>query len=157
MIFDLSKRYCYYFNEICKIPHGSYNEKALSDYVVRFAKEHGLEYIQDDMHNVIIRKPCTKGYEEYDPVMLQSHMDMVCEATPGTEFDFTAQPISTYVDEEGNLRARSTTLGADDGMGVAEMLAIWKIQHCSILNWNAFLQYRRKWDYLELLVWINLY
>ena len=124
MIFDLSKRYCYYFNEICKIPHGSYNEKALSDYVVRFAKEHGLEYIQDDMHNVIVRKPCTKGYEEYDPVMLQAHMDMVCEATPGTEFDFTAQPISTYVDEEGNLRARSTTLGADDGMGVAEMLAI---------------------------------
>ena len=124
MIFDLSKRYCYYFNEICKIPHGSYNEKALSDYVVQFAKDHRLEYIQDDMHNVIVRKPCTKGYEEYDPVMLQAHMDMVCEATQGTEFDFTAQPISTYVDEEGNLRARSTTLGADDGMGVAEMLAI---------------------------------
>ena len=124
MIFDLSKRYCYYFNEICKIPHASYNEKALSDYVVQFAKDHRLEYIQDDMHNVIIRKPCTKGCEEYDSVMLQAHMDMVCEATQGTEFDFLVQPISTYVDGEGNLRAHSTTLGADDGMGVAEMLAI---------------------------------
>lgn len=76
------------------------------------------------MHNVIIKKPCTKGYEEYDSVMLQAHMDMVCEATQGTDFDFLVQPISTYVDGEGNLRAYSTTLGADDGMGVAEMLAI---------------------------------
>lgn len=124
MEFDLKKPYCYYFHEICQIPHGSYNEKALSDYVVRFAREHHLEYIQDEMNNVIIRKPATEEYKDYDPIMLQGHLDMVCEVAPDTVFDFKKQPIETYVDEEGNLRAKGTTLGADDGMGVAEMLAI---------------------------------
>ena len=124
MNFDLNKKYCYYFNEICKIPHGSYNEKAISDYVVNFAKENHLEYIQDEMNNVIIRKPATKGYEDYDSIMLQGHLDMVCEAEPNMSFDFLHQPIETYVDDKGNLRAKGTTLGADDGMGVAEMLAI---------------------------------
>ncbi|MGM9940472.1 MAG: beta-Ala-His dipeptidase [Bulleidia sp.] len=124
MEFDLKKPYCYYFNEICAIPHGSYNEKAVSDYVVSFAQEHGLEYVQDQMNNVIVRKPASEGYEDYDPVMLQGHMDMVCEKQPGVEFDFMNHGIETYVDEEGKLRAKGTTLGADDGMGVAEMLAI---------------------------------
>lgn len=124
MEFDLTKPYCYYFNEICRIPHGSFNEKAISDYVVSFAKEHGLEYVQDEMNNVIIRKPASAGYEDYDPVMLQGHLDMVCEKEPGVEFDFETQGIETYVDEKGMLRAKGTTLGADDGMGVAEMLAI---------------------------------
>lgn len=124
MNFDLEKPYCYYFNEICKIPHGSYHEKAISDYVVEFAKKHGLKYVQDDMWNVIIYKDASKGYEDYDPLMLQGHLDMVCEAVSGLDFDFETQPIETYVDEEGKLRAKGTTLGADDGMGVAEMLAI---------------------------------
>lgn len=124
MEFDLKKPYCYYFDAICRIPHGSYNEKAISDYVVSFAKEHGLEYVQDKMNNVIIRKPASEGYEDYDPIMLQGHLDMVCEKQPGVEFDFMNQGIETYVDEEGKLRAKGTTLGADDSMGVAEMLAI---------------------------------
>lgn len=124
MEFDLSKPYCYYFNDICKIPHGSYNEKAISDYVVSFAKEHDLKYVQDEMNNVVIYKDASEGYGEYDPLMLQGHMDMVCEAESGLDFDFETQSIETYVDEEGNLRAKGTTLGADDGMGVAEMLAI---------------------------------
>ena len=124
MEFDLTKPYCYYFNEICKIPHGSYHEKTISDYVVSFAKEHHLRYIQDAMWNVVIYKDASDGYRDYDPVMLQGHLDMVCEAVAGLDFDFETQPIETYVDEEGRLRAKGTTLGADDGMGVAQMLAI---------------------------------
>lgn len=80
MEFDLNKPYCRYFSEICAIPHGSYHEKAVSDYVVAFAKEHGLECVQDKMFNVIIRKSASKGYEEYDPLMLQGHLDMVCDS-----------------------------------------------------------------------------
>lgn len=110
MEFDLNKPYCRYFSEICAIPHGSYHEKAVSDYVVAFAKEHGLEYVQDEMFNVIIRKPASKGYEEYDPLMLQGHLDMVCEKNPDVEFDFQTQGIETYVDEEGKLRAKGTVM-----------------------------------------------
>ena len=124
MEFDLTKPYCYYFDAITKIPHGSYHEKAISDYVVSFAKEHNLKYVQDKMWNVVIYKGASSGYEDYDPIMLQGHMDMVCEAVSGLDFDFETQPIETYVDEDGRLRAKGTTLGADDGMGVAEMLAI---------------------------------
>ena len=124
MEFDLTKPYCYYFNAITKIPHGSYHEKAISDYVVSFAKEHNLKCVQDKMWNVVIYKDASSGYEDYDPIMLQGHMDMVCEAVSGLDFDFETQPIETYVDEDGKLRAKGTTLGADDGMGVAEMLAI---------------------------------
>ncbi len=124
MEFDLTKPYCYYFDAITKIPHGSYHEKAISDYVVSFAKEHNLKCVQDKMWNVVIYKDASSGYEDYDPIMLQGHMDMVCEAVSGLDFDFETQPIETYVDEDGRLRAKGTTLGADDGMGVAEMLAI---------------------------------
>ena len=65
MEFDLRKPYCYYFNEICKIPHGSYHEKAISDYVVSFAKEHHLRYVQDAMWNVVIYKDASDGYYDY--------------------------------------------------------------------------------------------
>lgn len=122
MKFDLNKPYCYYFHEICQIPHGSYHEKAISDYVVEFAKKHGLKYVQDKMFNVVIYKDGSQGYEDYDPLMLQAHLDMVCESVE--PFDFESQPIETYVDDAGRLRAKGTTLGADDGMGVAQMLAI---------------------------------
>lgn len=124
MEFDLTKPYCYYFNEICKIPHGSYNESAISNYIVSFAKEKNLKYVQDEMNNVVVYKDASEGYEEYDSIMLQGHMDMVCEAVSGLDFDFEHHPIETYVDDKGLLRAKGTTLGADDGMGVAEMLAI---------------------------------
>lgn len=124
MEFDLNKKYCYYFNEISKIPRGSRNEKAVSDYVVDFAKKHGYEYKQDVVYNVIVNKPASEGYEDSEPIILQAHMDMVCEKNKDVEHDFEKDPLDLYVGEDGWLRARGTTLGADDGQGVAYMLAI---------------------------------
>lgn len=124
MEFDLSKKYCYYFNEISKIPRGSRNEKAVSDYVVSEAKRLGYAYKQDEVYNVIVEKPAYPGYEDSEPIILQAHMDMVCEKNRDVEHDFEKDPLDLYVDEEGWLHARGTTLGADDGQGVAYMLAI---------------------------------
>ena len=69
----------HYFEDICAIPHGSYNTKAISDYLVDFAKKNNLRYIQDDLNNVILFGDATPGYEDHEPVILQGHMDMVCE------------------------------------------------------------------------------
>ncbi|KAF5069185.1 Cytosol non-specific dipeptidase [anaerobic digester metagenome] len=113
----------YYFEEICKIPHGSENEMALSDYIVAFAKDRGLYYRQDESHNVLIKKNGSKGYEEVPPVILQGHIDMVCEKNAGTEMDFLKDPLDIYV-EDGFIHARGTTLGGDDGIAVAYMLAL---------------------------------
>ncbi len=124
MEFDLNKKYCYYFNEISKIPRGSRNEKAVSDYVVSFAKAHGYQYKQDAVYNVIVNKPASEGYEDSEPIILQAHMDMVCEKNKNIEHNFEKDPLDLYVDQEGWLHARGTTLGADDGQGVAYMLAI---------------------------------
>ncbi len=124
MEFDLTKPYCFYFNELSKIPRGSRNEKAVSDYIVSFAKEQGLPYIQDAVYNVIIDKPGTPGYGDAPCVIMQAHLDMVCEKNNDSDHDFTKDPLDLYVDEEGWLHARGTTLGADDGMGVAYMMAI---------------------------------
>ena len=123
MEFDLNKRYCYWFNELCKIPHGSRNEKAVSDMVCAFAEKHGFAYKQDSVWNVTIDKPASPGYENSAPVILQAHMDMVCEKNNDVEHDFEKDPLDLYV-EDGWLYARGTTLGADDGTGVAYMLAI---------------------------------
>lgn len=124
MEFDLSKRHCYYFNEITKIPHGSRNEKALSDYIVSFAKAHGYACRQDEVFNVLVDKPASPGYENCAPVILQAHIDMVNEKNKDSGHDFDKDPLDLYVDEEGWLHARGTTLGADDGSGAAYMLAI---------------------------------
>lgn len=123
MNFDLKKRYCYYFNEISKIPHGSRNEKALSNYICQFAKDHHLSYKQDHVYNVLIDKPASAGYENSEPVILQAHIDMVCEKNDDSDHDFEKDPLDLYV-EDGWLTARGTTLGADDGSGAAYMLAI---------------------------------
>lgn len=123
MEFDLSKPYCFYFNEICKIPHGSKNEKALSDWLVDFARAHHLAYIQDELWNVVIYKPASVGYESHPTLLIQAHMDMITECAPGVTHDFTREPLELYV-EGDHLRAKGTTLGADDGMGCAYMLAI---------------------------------
>ena len=123
MDFDLNKRYCYYFNEISKIPRGSRNEKGISDYVCAFAEAHNLSYKQDHVWNVMIDKPASAGYEQSEPVILQAHMDMVCEKNNDVEHDFEKDPLDLYV-EDGWLKARGTTLGGDDGHGVAYMLAI---------------------------------
>lgn len=115
-----------YFEEISHIPRCSKNEMAISNYLINFAKEHGLTYYQDEVYNVIIYKPASSGYEHVPTVILQDHMDMVCEKDNDCEHDFDKDPLDLYLEgPEGNiLRARGTTLGADDGMGVAQMLAI---------------------------------
>lgn len=123
MEFDLTKPYCRYFNEICSIPHGSGNEKALSDRLAAFATECGLGYMQDALWNVVIYKPASAGYEDHPGVVIQAHMDMVCEKTPESDHDFEKDPLALYTQGD-HLRARGTTLGADDGMGCAYMLAI---------------------------------
>ncbi|MCR5449015.1 MAG: beta-Ala-His dipeptidase [Solobacterium sp.] len=124
MDFDLNKRYCYYFRQISDIPRGSYHEKAVSDYIVSWAKELGLAVKQDHVWNVIVEKPASPGREDAEPVILQAHLDMVCEKNKGVEHDFMKDPLDLYVDENGWLHARGTTLGADDGMGVAYIMAV---------------------------------
>ncbi len=124
MEFDLSKRHCHWFNELAMIPRGSGNEKAASDFIVRFAQEHGLAYKQDHVWNVIVDKPASEGYENAEPLIMQAHLDVVCEKNKDVEHDFTKDPLDLYVDEEGWLHARGTTLGCDDGFGVAYMLAV---------------------------------
>lgn len=117
------KQVFYYFEEICKIPHGSGNTKQISDYLVNFAKEHNFDYIQDEMNNVIIYKPATVGYENAPAVILQGHMDMVCEKRPDVEHDFTKDGLNLSV-KDGYVTANGTTLGGDDGIAVAYALAL---------------------------------
>ena len=109
-----------YFSEISAIPRPSGKERAIADYLVRFASERGLEVYRDEADNVIIRKP---GRTPGAPVMLQGHTDMVCEALPGTDHDFMRDPIR-FIRDGDVLRADGTTLGADDGVSVAVMLAV---------------------------------
>lgn len=112
-----------YFEEICGIPHGSSNTKAISDYCVNFAKKHELKYIQDDSNNIIIFKKGTPGYENSAPVMLQGHLDMVCEKEADCNIDFTKDGLTLQL--QGNvISAKGTTLGGDDGIAVAYALAI---------------------------------
>lgn len=112
-----------YFEEICSIPHGSGNTKQISDYCVRFAQEHGLKYIQDAGNNVVIFKDGTAGYEQSAPVMLQGHLDMVCEKEPDCTIDFEKDGLALRV-ENGIITADGTTLGGDDGIAVAMGLAL---------------------------------
>ena len=112
-----------FFEDICSIPHPSYKEEKISNYLVEFAKARGLEHYQDELHNVIIIKEASEGYEDVEPIILQGHMDMVCEKNNGTKHDFDNDPIETIVDGEW-LRANGTTLGADNGIGVAAELAL---------------------------------
>ncbi|OQY09640.1 MAG: aminoacyl-histidine dipeptidase [Marinitoga sp. 4572_148] len=106
-----------------KIPRCSGNEKAISDYLVNFAKERNLEYIQDKALNVIIKKPATKGYENVPCVIIQGHIDMVCEKTSDSDHDFSKEPIKLRV-EGDYIKATNTTLGADNGIAVAYALAL---------------------------------
>ena len=117
------ERVFHYFEEITKIPHGSGNTREISDYLVSFAKEHGLRYIQDESNNVVIFKPAAKGYENVPTVMLQGHMDMVCEKEPGSSHDFTRDALKLQV-EGDYISAQGTTLGGDDGIAVADGLAL---------------------------------
>jgi len=112
-----------YLCELLRIPHGSGNEKAISDHLVAFAKKQGLEVIQDQALNVMIRKPGTAGRENEQPVILQAHMDMVCEKNEDVVHDFFVDPIIPVVDGDW-VKAKGTTLGADDASGVSIIMAI---------------------------------
>ncbi|MGL4911963.1 MAG: aminoacyl-histidine dipeptidase [Romboutsia sp.] len=112
-----------YFEEISQIPRGSGNEKAISDYLKSFGEKLGLETIQDDALNIIIRKPATKGYENCPGVILQGHMDMVCEKNKDTNHNFVTDPIKLRVDGD-MIYATGTTLGADNGIAVAMSMAV---------------------------------
>jgi len=112
-----------YFEAISNIPRGSGNEKEISDYLLNFGKSLGLESIQDEALNVIIKKPGTKGYENAPTVIIQGHMDMVCEKNNGVEHDFEKDPLKLRVVED-YIYATDTTLGADNGIAVAYAMAI---------------------------------
>lgn len=122
-ILDRQKSHQKFFEEISRIPRQSFREQAVSDYIVTFAKDRGLWFDQDSIGNVIIKKGGTSGCENSESVMLQAHLDMVCEKEPGISFDFSTESIK-LVEENGWVKAQGTTLGADDGAGVALILAI---------------------------------
>ena len=111
------------FAKINQIPRPSKREEKMIEYLKEFGKNHGLETVVDETGNVLIRKPATPGHENRKTVILQSHMDMVCDKLVDVEFDFDKDAIQTYVDGEW-LRAKGTTLGADDGIGCAIELAV---------------------------------
>jgi Xaa-His dipeptidase len=117
------ERVFHYFREISDIPHESHNEKAISDYIYNFGKKLGLETKQDDMLNVYIRKPATKGYENKPGIILQGHMDMVCEKATSSNHNFATDKIE-WVIKDDLIFANDTTLGADDGIAVAMAMAI---------------------------------
>lgn len=112
-----------FFEEICKIPHGSHNTKQISDFCMDFAAKRGLDARQDEVGNVFIRKEATPGYENSEGVILQGHLDMVCAKTEDSTHDFMKDGLDLYV-EDGYVKARGTTLGGDDGIAVAMAMAV---------------------------------
>ncbi len=113
----------HFFEELTKIPHGSRNEKEISDFLVSFAKERDLDVYQDEVLNVIIKKPGTKGYENAPTVIIQGHMDMVCEKLKDIDHDFEKDPLKLRIKDD-YIYATGTTLGGDDGIAIAYGLAI---------------------------------
>jgi dipeptidase D len=111
------------FAKICSIPHPSYHEEALAQHIMAWAKEKGLHAERDQVGNILLRKPATKGMENRKPVALQAHLDMVPQKNNDTVHDFTKDPIQPYIDGEW-VKARGTTLGADNGIGMASALAV---------------------------------
>jgi len=112
-----------FFEEISSIPRGSKNEQQISDYLLNFGKSRGLETIQDEALNIIIKKDATPGYESISPIIIQGHMDMVWEKNLDTEFDFKKEGLNLLVDKDF-IKAKGTTLGADNGIAVAFALTI---------------------------------
>ena len=110
------------FAEICKVPRPSKHEQQISQWLQNFAADHGIECVADEAMNVIMRVPATPGYEDHEGVILQAHMDMVAEKDGNVQHDFLKDPIQTWVDGEW-LKAKGTTLGADDGIGMSMALA----------------------------------
>lgn len=117
------KKVFQFFEEMCAIPHGSGNTKAVSDWCADFAKKRGLEYHQDAANNIVIIKEATVGYEKVEPVILQGHLDMVCEKIPECAKDMAKEGLDLAVDGDLIL-AKGTTLGGDDGIAVAMAMAV---------------------------------
>lgn len=117
------KPYAKLFEDISAIPRGSFKEGRIADFVCEFAQNLGLSYTRDAVHNVVVYKPASPGYEDHDTVMLQGHMDMIWAKRPGTDFDFETQGIRLMVKDDF-LMAEDTTCGSDDGVAVAYMLAV---------------------------------
>lgn len=111
------------FDEITKVPRPSKKEGKIRQFLIDFAEKHGIEYKTDEIGNVVMLKAATPGYENAPTVVLQGHMDMVCEKNGGVQHDFENDPIETFVDGEW-VRANGTTLGADNGIGMAAGLAV---------------------------------
>ena len=118
-----AKRVLEIFKEMSQIPRESGNEKGISDYIVNFAKNLGLEVHQDEILNVVVKKAASPGYENRPSIILQGHIDMVCVKDHDSNHDFSKDPIANIIEGEW-MRADHTTLGADNGMGAAMMLAI---------------------------------
>lgn len=117
------KKMFHFFEEICQIPHGTFDIGRISDFLTDFAKKRNLEVIQDKTGNVVIKKPGTAGYENSAPVILQGHMDMVCDKRPESVHDFKKDPLKLRI-VDGSVMATDTTLGADNGIAVAIGMAL---------------------------------
>ena len=117
-----SERVFEIFSQICQVPRPSKHEEKISRWLQTWAAEHGIECVADEAMNVIMRVPATPGYEDHEGVILQAHMDMVCEKNGDVSHDFMNDPIETYIDGEW-LKAKGTTLGGDDGIGISMALA----------------------------------
>ncbi len=111
------------FNKICQVPRPSKKEGKMIDFLLNFGKQHNLETIRDEVGNVVIKKPATKGFEKSQIIVLQSHIDMVCEKTADSNHNFDTDAIQPIIEGDW-VHANNTTLGADDGIGVATQLAI---------------------------------
>ena len=112
-----------WFDQICAIPHPSHHEDTLANFIVNWAKEKHFFAERDEAGNVLIRKPATIGMENRTPVVLQAHLDMVPQANEGNPHDFTKDPIRPYIDGDW-VKAKGTTLGSDNGIGLASTLAV---------------------------------
>ena len=112
------------FDALTKIPRPSGHAEKVQQFLLDFAKRVGVEAFQDAGGNIVMRKPATPGYENRKGVVLQAHMDMVPQKTPDSTHNFETDPIETYIAEEGWVRAKGTTLGADNGLGVAAIMAV---------------------------------
>ncbi len=112
-----------FFEAISEIPRGSTNEKAVAEYIYNWGKDLGLDAYLDEFHNVVLKKTGSKGYENAAPVLLQGHTDIVCVKLPESDHDFEKDPLPLYI-EDGKLRSKGTTLGADNGNAVAYMMGV---------------------------------
>ncbi len=117
------KEVMYFFEELSSKHRCSQHEKQATDYIAEFAEARGLSYYRDDLQNIIVRKSGTEGYENSPTVILHGHLDMVCKMDEGVAHDFATQGVNLIVDGD-RIRAKGTTLGADNGLGISYMLAL---------------------------------